>query len=61
MMKLPSGYPIQSPYVSIANQQAAIMLRIASEFGYTAASRGRLPSPSNGGLMLVGYGQTIDW
>lgn len=39
MVKSPSGYPIQSPYVSIANRQAEIMMRIASEFGFTPASR----------------------
>lgn len=38
MVKSPSGYPIQSPYVSIANRQAEIMMRIASEFGFTPAS-----------------------
>ena len=43
MVKAPSGYPMQSPYVSIFNQQAATMLRIASEFGFTPASRRRLP------------------
>lgn len=42
MVKSPSGYPIQSPYVSIANRQAEIMLRIASEFGFTPASRSRI-------------------
>ncbi len=42
MMKAPSGYPVQSPYVAIANRQAEIMMRIACEFGFTPASRGRL-------------------
>jgi P27 family predicted phage terminase small subunit len=42
MVKSPSGYPIQSPYVAIANRQAEIMMRIASEFGFTPASRGRI-------------------
>jgi P27 family predicted phage terminase small subunit len=42
MVKSPSGYPIQSPYVSIANRQAEIMMRIAAEFGFTPASRGRI-------------------
>lgn len=42
MVKSPSGYPIQSPYVSVANRQAEIMLRVASEFGFTPASRGRI-------------------
>jgi P27 family predicted phage terminase small subunit len=47
MVKSPSGYPIQSPYVSIANRQAEIMMRIASEFGFTPASRSRISAPSN--------------
>ena len=46
MVKSPTGYPIQSPYVSIANRQAEIMLRIAAEFGFTPASRSRIATPS---------------
>jgi P27 family predicted phage terminase small subunit len=46
MIKSPSGYPVQSPYVSIANRQAEIMMRIASEFGFTPASRSRISTPS---------------
>jgi P27 family predicted phage terminase small subunit len=42
MVKSPTGYPIQSPYVSIANRQTEIMMRIASEFGFTPASRSRI-------------------
>jgi P27 family predicted phage terminase small subunit len=42
MVKSPTGFPIQSPYVSIANRQAEIMMRIASEFGFTPASRSRI-------------------
>src|SRR5690242_13092857 len=45
MVKSPSGYPIQSPYVSIANRQAELMMRIASEFGFTPASRSRISTP----------------
>ncbi|TAK48152.1 MAG: phage terminase small subunit P27 family [Xanthobacteraceae bacterium] len=45
MVKSPSGYPIQSPYVAIANRQAEIMMRIASEFGFTPASRSRISVP----------------
>lgn len=45
MVKSPSGYPIQSPYVAIANRQAEIMMRIASEFGFTPASRSRISTP----------------
>ena len=46
MVKSPSGYPIQSPYVAIANRQAEIMMRIAAEFGFTPASRSRIATPS---------------
>jgi P27 family predicted phage terminase small subunit len=42
MIKSPSRYPVQSPYVSVANRQAEIMMRIASEFGFTPASRSRV-------------------
>src|ERR1041384_3815096 len=45
MVKSPSGYPVQSPYVSVANRQAEIMMRIASEFGLTPASRSRIVTP----------------
>jgi P27 family predicted phage terminase small subunit len=53
MMKSPSGYPIQSPYVAIANKQAEIMMKIASEFGFTPASRGRLWMISNASSDLL--------
>lgn len=52
VMKSPSGYPIQSPYVSIATKQAEIMIRIASEFGFTPASRSRIPAPSRDPMLL---------
>jgi P27 family predicted phage terminase small subunit len=45
MVKSPSGFPIQSPYVAIANRQAEIMLRISAEFGFTPAARGRISAP----------------
>ena len=35
MIKAPSGFPVQSPYLSIANRQTEIVMRIASEFGFT--------------------------
>lgn len=47
MVKSPTGYPVQSPYVSIANRQAEIMMRVASEFGFTPASRSRITTPPN--------------
>ena len=45
MIKSPTGFPMQSPYVSMANRQAEIMMRISSEFGFTPASRSRLQAP----------------
>src|SRR6266446_4193257 len=47
MVKSPTGFPIQSPYLAIANRQAEIMMRIASEFGFTPASRSRIATPSS--------------
>jgi P27 family predicted phage terminase small subunit len=55
VMKSPNGYPVQSLYLSIVNRQVEIMIRIASEFGFTPASRSRVPSPSKGGSMLLEF------
>jgi phage terminase small subunit len=43
---------MQSPYISIANRQAEIMMRIASEFGFTPASRSRISIPQQSDLPL---------
>jgi hypothetical protein len=40
MTKSPTGYPVQSPHVAIANRPGEIMMRVACEFGFTPASRG---------------------
>lgn len=53
MVKSPTGYPIQSPYLAIANRQAEIMLRVASEFGFTPASRSRISAPPTNELPLL--------
>src|SRR6266567_597970 len=42
MVKSPNGFPIQSPYLSHLNKQVEIMMRIASDFGFTPASRSRI-------------------
>jgi P27 family predicted phage terminase small subunit len=52
MIKSPQGFPIQSPYLAIANRQAEIMMRIASEFGFTPASRSRISAPTSTGPSL---------
>jgi len=41
----PKAIPVVE-YVSIANRQVEIMIRIAAEFGFTPASRSRLPTTS---------------
>jgi P27 family predicted phage terminase small subunit len=53
VMKSPNGFPVQSPYVSIANQLAATMIRIATEFGFTPASRSRIPPPPKDGWPFI--------
>jgi P27 family predicted phage terminase small subunit len=53
MVKSPTGYPIQSPYLAIANRQAELMIRIASEFGFTPASRSRISAPPPAQLPLL--------
>src|SRR5262249_10832155 len=53
MIKSPSGYPVQSPWVAIVNRQAEMMLRIASEFGFTPASRSRNFNYDKGLSMLI--------
>jgi P27 family predicted phage terminase small subunit len=42
MVKSPNGYPMQSPYVAVANKQVEIMVRIAAELGMTLSSRTRI-------------------
>lgn len=42
LIKTPNGMPIQSPYISIINKQASVMLKAASEMGFTPASRSRV-------------------
>jgi P27 family predicted phage terminase small subunit len=53
MVKSPTGYPMQSPYLAIANRQAEIMMRVASEFGFTPASRSRISAPPPDRLPLL--------
>lgn len=36
------GIPVQSPYLPIVNRQAEIMMRAASELGFTPTSRSRI-------------------
>jgi P27 family predicted phage terminase small subunit len=47
VIKAPSGFPVQSPYVSIAAKHLETIIRLCLEFGLTPASRGRVPRPSS--------------
>jgi len=42
MIKSPSGYPMQSPYLAIANKAAEQVRLLLAEFGMTPASRSRV-------------------
>lgn len=42
LIRSPQGHPAPSPYVSIINKQAVVMIRAASEMGFTPASRSRV-------------------
>jgi P27 family predicted phage terminase small subunit len=53
MLKSPTGYPMQSPYIGLANRQSEIMMRIASEFGFTPASRSRISTSPPDQLPLL--------
>lgn len=46
LLKTPSGYAQQSPWLSIANKQLDLMGRYMSELGLTPVARARLPENS---------------
>jgi P27 family predicted phage terminase small subunit len=60
MIKSPTGYPVQSPWVAIANRAAETILRIAGEFGFTPAARSRSFSYSKSQSMLLEIAQKND-
>lgn len=44
LIRTPSGYAQQSPWLSIANKQMELMGRYMAELGLTPAARARLPA-----------------
>ncbi len=42
VVKSPNGYPIQNPYLAVANQAAKQMQSLGSEFGLSPSARSRL-------------------
>jgi hypothetical protein len=69
----PTGYPIQSPYVSVASKALEQMPKLLTEFGMTPSSRGRInatpfrrtkaqqaiPTHSSRNQVLVGPGPVL--
>jgi P27 family predicted phage terminase small subunit len=53
VIKTPSGFPVQSPYMAIANQQAANIEKISAEFGLSPGSRNKLP--------IMRYHEASNW
>jgi P27 family predicted phage terminase small subunit len=45
VIKSPSGYPILSPYLSVANRALAQMKGLLEQFGMTPSARTRLQVP----------------
>ena len=53
LIKTPSGYPIQNPYLAIANAAIDTMRKFLTEFGMTPSSRSRIhaaPPPDPGAV-----------
>ncbi len=44
VMRTKNGNPIHSPYATVANQHASVVITLLKEYGFTPASRGKLPS-----------------
>jgi P27 family predicted phage terminase small subunit len=53
MIKSPTGYPVQSPYVAVLNRQAETLMRMSAEFGFTPAARSRSFSYAKSSSMLL--------
>ncbi len=49
IVKSPSGYPMQSPYLGIANTALKFMRDFATEFGMTPSSRSRVSATRKAG------------
>ena len=45
------GFPMKSPYLTVANQAREAMLKLAVEFGFTPSSRSRIRVPDDNEAM----------
>lgn len=55
IVKSPSGYPIQNPFLSVANRAMSQMQKIMVEFGMTPSSRSRINLTDAGGDALADF------
>jgi P27 family predicted phage terminase small subunit len=55
LLKTPSGYVQQSPWLSISNKQLELMGRYMGELGLTPASRARVSVPDDGGTQDITF------
>ena len=61
VVKSPSGYPIQNPWLAIANKALEQMMKIGIELGLTPASRSRIKAArlakptASGGTIFQDY------
>ena len=47
IVKSPNGFPVQSPYLSVANKALAQMSKLLVDFGLSPASGARINSPTD--------------
>ncbi len=60
VVKAPSGYPVQNPWVAISNTAQGLMLKFLAEFGMTPSSRSKVnatpkSAPDALELLLSGF------
>lgn len=48
IVKAPSGFPIQNPYLAVANKAIEQVIKISAEFGLTPSSRSRVSAAPAG-------------
>ncbi|SLN75146.1 Phage terminase, small subunit [Roseisalinus antarcticus] len=64
MVKTPSGYVQQNPWMGVANKQLELMGRYMAEFGMTPASRSRIRTGSEinpeGQLTIILEADAVD-
>ncbi len=58
ILRMPSGYIQQSPWLTIANKQLELMARYMAELGLTPASRSRLAIQVHDGIKPWEFGRT---